>query len=131
MISASSMSVLLVDDQTSIRSILRNTLAQIGFVQIAGVRNGVEALEHLKSNSVHLIISDFNMPDMDGLELLKAVRSNARTAKTGFIMLTGQASKELVQQAIAKGVNNFLAKPFTASSLKSRIEAVFGPISGA
>lgn len=128
MISASSMSVLLVDDQTSIRSILRNTLTQIGFVQIAGVRNGLEALEHLKSNSVHLIISDFNMPDMDGLELLKAVRSDARTAKTGFIMLTGQASKELVQQAIAEGVNNFLAKPFTASSLKSRIEAVFGPI---
>ncbi|MBS1103813.1 response regulator [Gluconobacter sp. Dm-62] len=131
MISASSMSVLLVDDQTSIRSILRNTLAQIGFVQISGVRNGVEALEHLKGNSVHLIISDFNMPDMDGLELLKAVRSNERTAKTGFIMLTGQASKELVQQAIAAGVNNFLAKPFTASSLKSRIEAVFGPICSA
>ena len=92
MISASSMSVLLVDDQTSIRSLLRNSLVQLGFVHVAGVRNGVEALEHLKSNSTHLIISDFNMPDMDGLELLKAVRASAHTAKTGFIMLTGQAN---------------------------------------
>ncbi|UMM07179.1 response regulator [Gluconobacter frateurii] len=131
MISASSMSVLLVDDQTSIRSLLRNSLVQLGFVHVAGVRNGVEALEHLKVNPTHLIISDFNMPDMDGLELLKAVRASSQSAKTGFIMLTGQASKELVQQAISAGVNNFLAKPFTTSSLKARIEAVFGPICGA
>ncbi|KXV21620.1 response regulator [Gluconobacter japonicus] len=131
MISASSMSVLLVDDQTSIRSLLRNSLVQLGFVHVAGVRNGIEALEHLKANPTHLIISDFNMPDMDGLELLKAVRASSQNAKTGFIMLTGQASKELVQQAISSGVNNFLAKPFTTSSLKARIEAVFGPICGA
>ncbi|GAD11003.1 response regulator [Gluconobacter sp. NFX36] len=131
MISASSMSVLLVDDQTSIRSLLRNSLVQLGFVHVAGVRNGLEALEHLKTNSTHLIISDFNMPDMDGLELLKAVRASSQNAKTGFIMLTGQASKDLVQQAISSGVNNFLAKPFTTSSLKARIEAVFGPICGA
>jgi len=125
------MSVLLVDDQASIRSILRNSLIQLGFVRVAGVRNGVEALEHLQDNATHLIISDFNMPDMDGLALLRAVRANPKTARTGFIMLTGQASKELVQQAITDGVNNFLAKPFTTSSLKSRIEAVFGPISAA
>ncbi|GBR17601.1 response regulator [Gluconobacter japonicus] len=131
MISASSMSVLLVDDQTSIRSLLRNSLVQLGFVHVAGVRNGIEALEHLKAYPTHLIISDFNMPDMDGLELLKAVRASSQNAKTGFIMLTGQASKELVQQAISSGVNNFLAKPFTTSSLKARIEAVFGPICGA
>ena len=131
MISASSMSVLLVDDQTSIRSLLRNSLVQLGFVHVVGVRNGIEALEHLKANPTHLIISDFNMPDMDGLELLKAVRASSQNAKTGFIMLTGQASKELVQQAISSGVNNFLAKPFTTSSLKARIEAVFGPICGA
>lgn len=98
MISASSMSVLLVDDQTSIRSLLRNSLVQLGFVHVAGVRNGIEALEHLKANPTHLIISDFNMPDMDGLELLKAVRASSQNAKTGFIMLTGQASKELVDR---------------------------------
>jgi len=131
MISASSMSVLLVDDQTSIRSLLRNSLVQLGFVKVSGVRNGLEALDHLKANATHLIISDFNMPDMDGLELLKAVRSSPAFGKTGFIMLTGQANKELVQQAISAGVNNFLAKPFTTSLLKSRIEAVFGPICGA
>ena len=131
MISASSMSVLLVDDQTSIRSLLRNSLVQLGFVKVSGVRNGLEALEHLNANPTHLIISDFNMPDMDGLELLKAVRASSTIGKTGFIMKTGQANNELVQQAISAGVNNFLAKPFTTSSLKSRIEAVFGPICGA
>ena len=74
MISASSMSVLLVDDQTSIRSLLRNSLVQLGFVKVSGVRNGLEALEHLNANPTHLIISDFNMPDMDGLDLQPYVR---------------------------------------------------------
>lgn len=124
------MSIILVDDQTSIRSLLRNSLIQLGFVNIAGVKNGLEALEHIRTNTVHLIISDFNMPDMDGLALLRSVRSSPSTKKTGFIMLTGHANKNLVQQAISEGVNNFLAKPFTTNTLKSRIEAVFGPVCG-
>nr|WP_294914911.1 response regulator [uncultured Neokomagataea sp.] len=130
MITAASMSIILVDDQTSIRSLLRNSLIQLGFVNVAGVKNGLEALEHIRTNTVHLIISDFNMPDMDGLALLRAVRSSPSTQKIGFIMLTGHANKNLVQKAISEGVNNFLAKPFTTSTLKSRIEAVFGPVCG-
>jgi len=127
-ISAASITVLLVDDQTSLRSLLRNALSQIGFVNIYGARNGIEALEQLAKVPTQLIISDFNMPDMDGLGLLREVRSRPETAKLAFIMLTGQASKELVQSAIAGGVNNFLAKPFTSASLRGRIEAVFGPL---
>ncbi|GAN53783.1 response regulator [Tanticharoenia sakaeratensis] len=126
MIAASSITVLLVDDQTSIRALLRNNLIQLGFSQIYGARGGAEALAHLEQVPTQLVISDFNMPDMDGLALLRAVRANPRTAKLAFIMLTGQASRELVQQAIADGVNNFIAKPFTSAALKSRIEAVFG-----
>ncbi|AQS84122.1 MAG: response regulator [Acetobacter aceti] len=125
---AASLHVVIVDDQTSIRTILRNSLAQLGIINVSERKNGKDALEYLSRNSPHLIISDFNMPEMNGLELLKAVRSNPRIAKTAFIILTGEASKELVQEAVKAGVNNFLAKPYTVGKLKAVMEAVFGAI---
>ena len=76
----------------------------------------------------HLIISDYNMPKLDGLGLLRAVRAHPPTAKTAFIMLTGRADKELVQRAVQYGVNNYLVKPFTVQTLKDKIEAVFGKL---
>ncbi|GBR09225.1 response regulator [Acetobacter oeni] len=126
--SASAIKALIVDDQTSIRTILRNSLAQIGIVQVSERKNGKDAVDYLSDNSVHLIISDFNMPEMNGLELLKAVRGNPKTQKTAFIILTGEANKDLVQEAVKGGVNNFLAKPYTVAKLKSVLEAVFGTI---
>ncbi|NHN85011.1 response regulator [Acetobacter musti] len=126
--SASAIRALIVDDQTSIRTILRNSLAQIGIIQVSERKNGKDAVDYLDGNSVHLIISDFNMPEMNGLELLKAVRTNPKTQKTAFIILTGEASKDLVQEAVKGGVNNFLAKPYTVAKLKSVLEAVFGTI---
>lgn len=128
--SAAAMRALIVDDQTSIRTILRNSLAQIGIIQVSEKKNGKEAVEFLVDNAVHLIISDFNMPEMNGLELLKNVRENPKTRKTAFIILTGEASKDLVQEAVKGGVNNFLAKPYTVAKLKSVLEAVFGAITG-
>ncbi|BCK77444.1 response regulator receiver protein [Acetobacter aceti NRIC 0242] len=125
---AASIHVMIVDDQTSIRAILRNSLAQLGIINVSERKNGKDALEYLSQNSVNLIISDFNMPEMNGLELLKAVRANPRMAKTAFIILTGEASKELVQEAVKAGVNNFLAKPYTVGKLKAVMEAVFGTI---
>ncbi|WP_243429946.1 response regulator [Acetobacter sacchari] len=79
-------------------------------------------------NQAHLIISDFNMPEMNGLDLLKHIRTNPKTTKVAFIILTGEASKDLVQEAIKHGVNNLLAKPYTVGKLKAAIEAVFGVI---
>ncbi|BCI66471.1 response regulator [Acetobacter aceti] len=125
---AASIHVMIVDDQTSIRAILRNSLAQLGIINVSERKNGKDALEYLSQNSVNRIISDFNMPEMNGLELLKAVRANPRMAKTAFIILTGEASKELVQEAVKAGVNNFLAKPYTVGKLKAVMEAVFGTI---
>ena len=125
---AASIHVVIVDDQTSIRAILRNSLAQLGIINVSERKNGKDALEYLSENSVNLIISDFNMPEMNGLELLRAVRANPKTAKTAFIILTGEASKELVQEAVKAGVNNFLAKPYTVGKLKAVMEAVFGSI---
>ena len=76
----------------------------------------------------HLIISDFNMPKMDGLALLQAVRNNPATKKSAFIILTAQGDRALVQKAAALGANNVLAKPFTAEKIKAAIEAVFGSL---
>lgn len=125
---ASQIKVLIVDDQASIRQVLANSMAEIGFTNIAQRKDGKEALEYLDQNPTHLVISDFNMPVMDGLALLRAVRSNPKIQKVAFIILTGEASKDLVQEAVKAGVNNFLAKPYTVAKLREVLEKVFGPI---
>ncbi len=125
---AASINVLIVDDQKSIRSLVRSGLSQLGVVHIAEAADGVEAMKSLLVNPVHLIISDFNMPNMDGLDLLKAVRENPPTARTAFIMLTGRADRELVQRAVQLGVNNYLVKPFNVQVLKSKVEQVLGAL---
>ncbi|WP_336946230.1 response regulator [Asaia sp. BMEF1] len=125
---ASQIRALIVDDQASIRQVLANNLAQLGFTQVAQRKDGKEALEYLGQNPTHLVISDFNMPVMDGLALLRAVRENPKTQKTAFVILTSETSRDLVQEAIKAGVNNFLAKPYTVAKLREVLEKVFGPI---
>ncbi len=125
---ASQIKALIVDDQASIRQVLANSMAEIGFTNIAQRKDGKEALEYLDQNPTHLVISDFNMPVMDGLALLRAVRGNPKIQKVAFIILTGEASKDLVQEAVKAGVNNFLAKPYTVAKLREVLEKVFGPI---
>jgi two-component system, chemotaxis family, chemotaxis protein CheY len=125
---ASSISVLIVDDQQTMRSLIRQTLQQLGFTQIADAPDGEEGLKALLARPSHLVLSDFNMPKLDGLALLRAIRSHEPLRKTAFIMLTGRADKDLVQRAVQYGVNNYIAKPFTAADLKKKIEAVFGAL---
>lgn len=125
---ASQIRALIVDDQASIRQVLANSMTEIGFTNIAQRKDGKEALEYLEQNPTHLVISDFNMPVMDGLALLRAVRSNPKIQKVAFIILTSEASKDLVQEAVKAGVNNFLAKPYTVAKLREVLEKVFGPI---
>ena len=119
---------LVVDDQMTMRSLVRSGLQQLGFVDIQEAPDGEEALRQVLAKPVHLVISDFNMPKLDGLGLLRAIRSHPPVAKTAFIMLTGRADKELIQRAVQFGVNNYLVKPFTVLSLKDKIEAVFGKL---
>ena len=90
--------------------------------------DGEAALRSLLVQPVHLVISDFNMPNLDGLGLLRAIRAHPPTSKTAFIMLTGRADRELVQRAVQFGVNNYLVKPFTTAQLKDKLEGVFGPL---
>lgn len=125
---ASQMSVLVVDDQRAIRALVKDSLTQLGVRLVAEAEDGEAALSALRNNPVHLVISDLNMPRLDGLGLLKAIRSDHRIEKTAFIMLTSRGEVELVRQAVALGVNNYLTKPFTLSLLKKKIETVFGPL---
>ncbi|SCX35587.1 response regulator [Agrobacterium rosae] len=118
--------VMVVDDQVTSRLLLTEALQKLGFQQINVAKDGREALEILIRQPHHLVISDFNMPRMDGLQLLQAVRENDTTRKAAFIILTAQGDRTLVQKAAALGANNVLAKPFTADKIKAAIEAVFG-----
>jgi two-component system chemotaxis response regulator CheY len=126
---ASAIKVMVVDDQASMRAMIRRSLQDLGFRDVRDKGGAAEALAAVKSDRVHLIISDYNMPDMDGLDLLKAVREDPVIGKTVFIMLTGSSDRDLVQKAAALGVNNYLVKPFAPAALKDKIERVFGELS--
>ncbi|SFS86388.1 MULTISPECIES: response regulator [Brevundimonas] len=125
---ASALHVLIVDDQQTMRSLVRNSLQQLGVREITEAADGEAGLRQVISKPVHLVISDFNMPNLDGLGLLRAIRAHPPIKTTAFIMLTGRADRELVQRAVQFGVNNYLVKPFTVAQLKEKLEAVFGPL---
>jgi two-component system chemotaxis response regulator CheY len=125
---ASAIKVMVVDDQASMRAMIRVALQDLGFKDVRDKPGAVEALEAVKTDRVHLIISDYNMPDMDGLEFLQQVRADGVIGKTVFIMLTGSSDREVVQKAAALGVNNYLMKPFAPAALKEKIERVFGAL---
>jgi two-component system, chemotaxis family, chemotaxis protein CheY len=125
---ASAVSVLIVDDQQSMRGIAKYILTQLGFKDIIEAKSGRDALGKLEKSNVDLIISDWNMDDIDGLTLLKVIRKHPRTQTMPFIMATGRSDKEQVKEAISFGVNNYIIKPFDAMTMKKRIEAVIGAL---
>ena len=116
--------VLVVDDFATMRRIIKNVLKQIGFTKILEADDGTSALEVLKENKIDLIISDWNMPQMTGLDLLKAVRSEKSTKTIPFLMVTAEAQKDNVIQAVQAGVSNYLVKPFTADSIKTKLAQI-------
>lgn len=126
--SASQLRVLIVDDQMSMRGIARYCLQEIGIKNVVEAKNGSEALTVINGNKFDLIISDWNMDGMDGLTLLKTIRSNPLTKRLPFIMATGQRDTELVKTAIQAGVNNYMVKPFNAATMRQKIEAVLGKL---
>lgn len=125
---AADIKVLVVDDQLTMRALIRSALQEIGFKDIADANDGEEGFKSLLARPAHLVISDFNMPKLDGLGFLRAVRAHDATKKVAFIMLTGRADKELVQRAMQYGVNNYITKPFSPASLRQKIQDVFGAL---
>ncbi|MDH4983670.1 response regulator [Hyphomicrobium sp. D-2] len=126
---ADQLKILIVDDTTTSRMLVRDGLQEIGIKNISFASDGEQGLKHVMTQQTHLVISDFNMPKLDGLGLLRAIRQHGPIQKTPFIMLTGKGDKELVQKAIQYGINNYLTKPFTVPALKGALEAVVGKLS--
>lgn len=115
--------VLIVDDSAAIRKILQRVLAQtelpLGAILEAG--DGLEALERLKSNNVGLVLSDINMPNMDGIELLTQIRANAAWSSIPVVMITTEGSQQKVLEAVDLGAAGYVRKPFTADQIKEKI----------
>lgn len=116
--------ILVVDDFATMRKVIRNLLKQIGYENVVEAENGQIAMKTLKSQQVDFIVSDWNMPTMSGLELLKAVRADGDLSKTPFLMVTAEALKENVIEAVKAGVNNYIVKPFTAEVLEDKIKKI-------
>ncbi len=118
--------VLVVDDMSTSRGLITQALEGMGIGSIATAADGPSALQTIERSPVHLVISDFNMPGMDGLALLHALRNGAKTAGVGFLLITGRADKEIIDRGRALKMNNFIAKPFQPNDLKAAIEAIVG-----
>ena len=119
---------MVVDDTSVSRMLITEALAEIGVKNISMAKDGKQALAALMAKPVHLVISDMNMPGLDGLGLLKALREFKPTSKIGFILLTGSADKSLIERGRQFGLNNFIAKPFSTKAIKTAIEAVVGKL---
>lgn len=119
------MKILVVDDFSTMRRIIKNILKQIGFLNVDEAENGEIALAKIGDGNYDFVISDWNMPEMTGIELLKRVRANDATKDLPFLMVTAEAKKENVVEAVKAGVNNYIVKPFTAEILQDKISKIF------
>ncbi|MBI3592482.1 MAG: chemotaxis response regulator CheY [Nitrospirae bacterium] len=117
--------VLVVDDFPTMRRIVKNLLKQLGFENIDEAEDGAQALSRLKSGNYGLVVSDWNMPNMEGIELLRNVRKEPEPLRDiPFLMVTAEAEKEKVIEAIKAGVDNYIVKPFTTDILKEKLEKI-------
>ncbi|MDD5007905.1 MAG: response regulator [Syntrophorhabdaceae bacterium] len=116
------MKVLVVDDFATMRKIIKNVLKQINVDSVLEAENGKHALTVLKGDTVDLIISDWIMPEMTGIEFLKACKQDEEIKKIPFIMVTAEAQKDNIMEAIKSGVDNYIVKPFTPEKLKDAID---------
>lgn len=120
-----SVKILVVDDFATMRRIVKGVLKQLGFSEIIEADDGKTALEELKKDRIGLIVSDWNMPNMTGLELLKEVRADAGLKDIPFLMVTAEGQKENVVEAVQAGVSNYIVKPFTPETFSAKLEKVF------
>ncbi|HVF18119.1 MAG TPA: chemotaxis response regulator CheY [Steroidobacteraceae bacterium] len=118
------MKFLVVDDFSTMRRIIKNLLIDLGYANVTEADDGATALPMLQAGNFDFLITDWNMPGMPGLDLLKAVRADARLAKMPVLMLTAEAKREQIIEAAQAGVNGYVIKPFTAVTLKEKIDKI-------
>jgi two-component system chemotaxis response regulator CheY len=119
-----SIKILVVDDFATMRKVIRNLLKQSGYENLVEAEDGVNALKILKSQKIDFVVSDWNMPNMSGLELLKAVRADEDLKALPFLMVTAEALQENVVAAVKAGVSNYIVKPFTSETLDEKIKKI-------
>ena len=118
------MKFLVVDDFSTMRRIIKNLLHDLGYQNVVEADDGKTALPMLQGGNFDFLISDWNMPGMSGLDLIKAVRSDAKLAKMPVLMLTAEAKREQIIEAAQAGVNGYVIKPFTADTLKEKLDKI-------
>ena len=119
------MKILIVDDFSTMRRIIKNLLRDLGFNNTAEADDGSTALPILQSGSFDFLVTDWNMPGMTGIDLLKAVRADAKLAKLPVLMVTAEQKRDQIIEAAQAGVNGYIVKPFTAITLKEKIDKIF------
>ena len=118
--------VMVVDDMATSRGLITQALDSMGIRNVATASDGKSAIAAIVRAPVHLVISDYNMPEMDGLHLLHYLRSTPQTQKVGFLLITGRADPAIINKGKQLGMNNYIAKPFQPADLKSAIESIVG-----
>lgn len=124
------MKILIVDDFSTMRRIIKNLLRDLGFTNTQEADDGVTALPMLKGGDFDFLVTDWNMPGMTGIDLLKEVRSDAKLASLPVLMVTAEAKRDQIIEAAQAGVNGYVVKPFTAQVLKEKIDKIFERVGG-
>ena len=120
-----SLKFLVVDDFSTMRRIVRNLLKELGFTNVDEAEDGAVALNKLRDGNFEFVVSDWNMPNMDGLTLLQSVRADARLKTLPFLMITAEAKKENIIAAAQAGASGYIVKPFTAATLQEKLDKIF------
>ncbi len=119
------MKILIVDDFATMRGIIKNLLRDLGYNNVVEADDGNTALPILRGGGIQFLVTDWNMPRMTGLELLRAIRTDEKLAKLPVLMVTAEAKREQIVEAAQAGVNGYIVKPFTANTLREKIDKVF------
>lgn len=125
------MKILIVDDFSTMRRIIKNLLRDLGFNNTTEADDGQTALPILQAGGIDFLVTDWNMPGMQGIDLLKAVRADPKLASTPVLMVTAEQKREQIVEAAQAGVNGYIVKPFTAATLKEKIDKIFERIDAA
>ena len=124
------MKILVVDDFSTMRRIVRNLLKELGFANVEEAEDGAVALQRLQEGGFDFVVTDWNMPNIDGLQLLQAIRSNPALSHLPVLMITAEAKKENIIAAAQAGASGYIVKPFTAATLAEKLQKIFDKMGG-
>jgi len=119
------MKILIVDDMATMRRIVKNILKQLGFANVEEAENGQDGLQKLRSDTFGFVVSDWNMPVMTGIDMLRAIRADDKLKATPVLMVTAEAQQANLVEAIQAGVSNYIVKPFTAETMQEKMAKIF------